>query len=211
MRMTVTATSDFTCPWCFIGHVQLAGAIARMPSDVEVKVDYRPFELNPGLPPEGMDRTTLRAAKFGLDKARALDARIMAASAGTGAVFNYDRVSRVPNTMLAHQLMWTANPDIRTTLAGRMYVGYFTEGRDLSDPEVLRHIAAEAGVEADLIDAALLRGSGATEVRAAQQRASMTVVGGIPQLEIGGTVVSGAQPRDVIERAMLHAAGARAR
>ncbi|WP_428394259.1 DsbA family protein [Lichenicoccus sp.] len=105
MRVGVVMISDFTCPWCFIGHAQLVDAIAGMPADIAVDADYGPFELNPGLPAEGMDRTTLRAAKFGPDRARALDARIMSASAGTGAVFNYNRMQRVPNTTLAHRLM----------------------------------------------------------------------------------------------------------
>ena len=207
MRVNVVLTSDFTCPWCFIGHVQLTEAIGRMPPDIAVDVDHHPFELNPGLPPEGMDRTTLRTAKFGVDRARMLDARIMAASAGTGAVFNHARMTRVPNTTLAHRLMWVADPAIRMTLAGRFYTGYFTEGQDLSQPQTLRGLAGEAGLATDGIEAVLSRGAGAAEVQAAQHRAAATVGGGIPQLEIGRMVTSGAQPADVVERALLRAAG----
>ena len=207
MRVNVTVTSDFTCPWCFIGHVQLADAINRMPPDIAVDVDHRPFELNPGLPPNGVDRTALRTAKFGADRARMLDARIMAASAGTGAVFNHARMSRVPNTTLAHRLMWVADPAIRMALAGRLYAGYFTEGQDLSEPQVLRGIAGEAGLAADGIEAVLSHGAGAAEVEAAQRRAATTVGGGVPQLEVGGMVTSGAQPADVVERALLRVAG----
>ena len=207
MRVNVVFTSDFTCPWCFIGHVQLAEAIDRMPHGVAVDVDHQPFELNPGLPPEGMDRVALRTAKFGAERARMLDARVMAASAGTGAVFNHARMTRVPNTTLAHRLMWVADLATRTKLAGRLYAGYFTEGRDLSEPQILRDLACEAGLAMDRIEAVLSGGAGEAEVRTAQRRAVATVTGGIPQIEIGGRVSSGAQPVDVMERALLQAAG----
>ena len=150
---------------------------------------------------------TLRAAKFGAERARMLDARVMAASAGTGAVFNHARMTRVPNTTLAHRLVWVADPAIRPALAGRLYAGYFTEGRDLSEPRALRDLAREAGLATDRIEAVLSGGAGEAEVRTAQRRGAATVAGGIPQIELGGSVSSGAQPVDVMERALLRAAG----
>ncbi|WP_428395989.1 DsbA family protein [Lichenicoccus sp.] len=91
-----------------------------------------------------------------------------------------------------------------------MFASYFTEGQDLSNAGVLRRIALTTNIDAATVDAVLSDGLGAAEVRAAQQHASMTVAGGIPQLEIGKMTVSGAQPRYVIERALLQAAGDRA-
>ena len=156
MRVTVTITSDFICPWCFIGERRLEKAIATLPREVQVDLQWRPFELNHDMAVEGMDRMVYRSAKFGSwEHSQAMDAEVAAVGKVNGIEFAYDRIARTPNTFAAHRLMWLAgeagNP---TLLADKLFTAYFTDAFDLSDPEVLKRIGADAGLPAARVAAA---------------------------------------------------------
>ncbi len=211
MRLPVTMTSDFVCPWCFIGERRLFGAIESLPAatDVQVDLSYRPFELNPDMPPGGMDRRDYRTAKFGSwARSQAMDAQVAAVGEADGLAFNYDRVARTPNTMLAHRLVWLAANDgsDQGLLADRLFTAYFTAGLDLSDKAVLRGIAVGAGLPAERADAVLDGPAGEREVRALVTDAYCKGIQGVPFFEIGGTAVSGAQSVAVIADALRRAA-----
>ena len=79
MRIPISVTSDFVCPWCYIGERRLARAIERLPAGIEVQLQWLPFELNPDMPAQGMDRRTYLTRKFGWDRAQAMQARIVLA------------------------------------------------------------------------------------------------------------------------------------
>ncbi len=209
IRLPVTLTSDFICPWCFIGERKLAVAIEALPADWHVEVAYHPFELNPGMPPEGLDRKAYRSAKFGSwARAQALDERVAEAGRAEGLTFNYDRMTRTPNTMLAHRLTWLAGQDgaNQAGLAHRLFSAYFTEGLDVSDHAVLRRIASEAGLADDRITAVLDGDLGQAEVRTLTHQAYRKGIQGVPLFEIGDFAISGAQPVAVIEDALRRAA-----
>jgi predicted DsbA family dithiol-disulfide isomerase len=211
MRLPVTLTSDFICPWCFIGERKLAVAIKALPADWHIEVAYRPFELNPDMPPEGWDRKAYRSAKFGSwARAQALDERVAAAGRAEGLTFNYDRMTRTPNTMLAHRLTWLAGQDEadQAGLAHHLFTAYFTEGLDVSDPTVLRRLASEAGLTGDRITAVLDGDLGLAEVQALTEDAYRKGIQGVPLFEIGAVAISGAQPAAMIEDALRRAAEA---
>lgn len=208
MRLPVTMTSDFICPWCFIGERKLFDAIARLPADVQVDVSYRPFELNPDMPAEGRDRKEYRSAKFGSwARSQAMDAKVASSGKAVGLDFNYDRVKRTPNTMPAHRLMWAVAYEggNQGVLATRLFTAYFTDGLDLSDHAVLRRIAVEAGLSEERADTVLDGDLGAAEVHALTQEAYAKGISGAQLFEIGGATLSGAQPVEVIEDALRRA------
>jgi predicted DsbA family dithiol-disulfide isomerase len=64
MQIQITVTSDFICPWCYIGEKRLALAIDDLPAGIDVQLDWLPFELNPNMPSEGMDRKNLPLAEI---------------------------------------------------------------------------------------------------------------------------------------------------
>lgn len=200
--MRVAVTSDFVCPWCFIGARKLALAVGRLPAGVEIEVAYRPFELNPDMPAEGIARRDYRIGKFGSwERSQALDRQVVEAGAEVGLVFDYDRQERTPSTMLAHRLMWAAagaGADGRG-FGWSLFGAYFSEGRDISDPLVLRGLGVAAGVSEAVIDSVLEGDAGAGEVRGLIEDAYRRGVGGVPLFEIGGKGVSGAQPVDLLE------------
>jgi predicted DsbA family dithiol-disulfide isomerase len=97
--------SDVVCPWCFIGKRRLEKALALLGLP-NVSVRWKPFQLNPDAPKEGMDRQSFRARKFGsLARSQELEARGAAAGAEEGIEFRFGRIRKVPNTFEAHRLI----------------------------------------------------------------------------------------------------------
>ncbi|HVI53757.1 MAG TPA: DsbA family oxidoreductase [Luteibacter sp.] len=156
--LKLQVVADVICPWCFIGKRSLDKAIAILAGQgIEVELEWMPFELNPNLPLEGMDRRTFRSARFGSwENALAMDARAVAAGRPLGAVFNYDKQPRTSHTLAAHALLRLAwkegGSSLQTRLAEAMFVAYFTEGQDLGDHGVLEALAAGVGMAAQAVE-----------------------------------------------------------
>jgi hypothetical protein len=107
MQIHIDVTSDFICPWCYIGEKRLTQAIASLPVGIDVQLHWLPFELNPDMPTEGMDRRACRSRKFGSwERSQAMDAQTVLSGKGDGATFAYDAITRTPNTFLAHRVSW---------------------------------------------------------------------------------------------------------
>jgi predicted DsbA family dithiol-disulfide isomerase len=148
LKVSIDIVSDVICPWCFIGKRRLERALAAAPSDIAVQVGWRPYQLNPDMPAEGMDRRRYLAEKFGGEaRAERVYQNVVDAGAGEGIAFDFKAIQRTPNTIDAHRLIDRAGRDGRQdALVERLFRGYFLEGRDLSDREGLVAMAAEAGL-----------------------------------------------------------------
>lgn len=207
MKLAIEITSDFICPWCFVAERRLAEALATLPEDVEADIRWVPFELNPDMPERGMDRRTYRTNKFGSwERSQAMDTQTAQAAQADGIAFDYAAIERTPNTYLAHRLMrLAASKNVASTMAGAIFSGYFEQGRDITDAQVLVDIAAGNGLDRGEAAAYLASDAGAQEVRAEEAMARVKGVRSVPQIDIGGQVVSGAQSVQVFERALEHA------
>lgn len=203
----ISVNYDFICPWCRIGHLNLTSGIRAANLPVPVSIEYVPFELNPTMPADGMDRRKYRTAKFGSwVRSQGMDAQVAAMGLAAGAQFNYDRVSRTPNTRLAHQLMQYASSvdDARKTeaLYESIFSAYFSEGHDIGLLGTLVDIAVEAGFEAAATEEYLLQGRGLAAVLAAQRLTQQQGVRSVPTVFIAGEAISGAQPPAVFANAL---------
>src|SRR5437588_5838678 len=128
--------SDVVCPWCFIGKRRLEKAIALQP-DVPVEVRFRPYFLNPWVPRTGMSRTEYLTTKFGSpERYRGISQRVVTAAAAEGLVYAPDKIQRQPNTLDCHRLILWAG-ERAGEMKQRLMDLYFSEGGDLSNPEVL--------------------------------------------------------------------------
>lgn len=207
MHLTVTMTSDFICPWCLIGETRLFRAIESLPEGIDVDVEWLPFELNLDMPEAGMDRKVYRSLKFGSwQRSQALDAHTVAAGKADGIRFDYDRIARTPNTFAAHRLSWLAAREGRQrAVVEGLLKGYFGEGRDIGDPEVLIQIAGEAGMDGGAVRRALESGEGADAVRALEASSREAGVQGVPHFDIDGTIVTGAQRAPILRQAIIDA------
>jgi predicted DsbA family dithiol-disulfide isomerase len=213
IRIPVSITSDFICPWCFIGERQIARAAETLTPELgeEVRLDiaWRPFELNPDLPTEGIERRAYRIAKFGSwEYSQQLDAHVVKAGKSSGVVFNYDRITRTPNTRQAHRLVWWASHDGRDAgrLPERLFEAYFVEARDIALPSVLADIAAEAGFDREAAAAFLATDEGTAEIIKAEMDEARRGVRGVPDFGVAGIGLSGAQPIDTMVDVLRRAA-----
>ena len=144
--MLVEVFSDTVCPWCYVGKRRFEQAAAARPG-LAIELRWLPFELNPGMPAEGADRAQYLREKFG-DANRFADAqrRLHAIGADLGIDFQFERITRMPNTRRSHALIAWAGA-AQSDVKGRVLRAYFSEGRDIGDVEVLVSIAADAGLD----------------------------------------------------------------
>lgn len=196
--------SDPVCPWCYIGAANLARALAAREAH-PFALRWRPYQLNPDLPPEGMDRREYLDAKFGgPQNAARIYGRIEAAAAEAGLDVDFSRIGRAPNTLDAHRLVyWAAAEDAQTRVAGALFRRYFEAGEDISDRAVLIAAAAEGGLDGEGIARLLASDTDRAEIQAEAEDAREMGVTGVPTFVVGGRyVLTGAQPADVWTKLM---------
>ena len=131
--LTIEIYSDVVCPWCYIGKRRLERALDQLNGAAQARITWRPFELNPTMPKEGMERTTYLESKFGsLDAFRQLEEHVLAAGAAERIPFAFGKVARTPNTFMAHRLIWYAEQQGRQdAVVESLFRGYFVEGADI--------------------------------------------------------------------------------
>lgn len=198
--LTVDLWADIACPWCWIGERRLQRALEQRPG-VRVTLRWRPFLLQPDLPPEGMPWDRFAAAKFGgEDRIRAITAQVAAVGASEGIPFAFHRMTRAPHTLDAHRMVLEAQSRGRgAAMAEALFGAHFQGGRDLNDPEVLRDLAVGAGLPADAVEALLESEERADEVWESADVARRLGIQGVPFFVFGGRYgVSGAQAPDVL-------------
>jgi predicted DsbA family dithiol-disulfide isomerase len=202
--LTIDVISDVICPWCFIGKRRLEKAFG----DRAASVRWHPFQLNPDMPREGIDRKSYRIGKFGSwERSQELDARVAAAGRGDGIAFNFDKMVRTPNTLDAHRIIWLAGErGVQDAVVEALFLAYFTDGRDLSDRVTLAEIAAGSGLDRAEVDGLLAGDGGLDVVRAGEERARRLGVSGVPFFVVNGRVaLSGAQPPELFLQAFEQA------
>jgi predicted DsbA family dithiol-disulfide isomerase len=145
--LAVEVVSDLICPWCYIGKRRLERA-GRLLEPKRLHVHWKPFQLNPDMPAEGMDRREYRTRKFGSwAHSQALDAEVVAAGKEVGIAFDYVKMTRTPNTLAGHKLLWLADEqNCQGVLAEKLFRAYFVEGRDVGDVLILTDIGVEVGL-----------------------------------------------------------------
>ncbi|MWD29801.1 thioredoxin domain-containing protein [Aquicoccus sp. SCR17] len=194
--------SDPICPWCYIGKTQLDRALEARP-DHPFTIEWHPFQLNPDMPAEGMDRRAYLEAKFGGAEG-ALEAYrpIMDHAAGIGLEIEWDRITRTPNTIDAHRLIhWAGIEQRQGFVVDRLFKAYFKEGRDLGDHEVLADIADGVGMDAGVVMRLLQSEADAASIRERDAASREMGVTGVPTFVVNGQhAVPGAQPPELWEK-----------
>ncbi len=193
--MRIDIVLDVICPWCFIGKRRMEKALALRP-EIAAEFAWRPFQLNPEMPPEGMSRHDYLAAKFGgAQHAGRIYQTVADAGATVGIRFAFDRIRRTPNTRDAHRLVrHAADEGMADALVERLFGAYFLEGRDVGDRATLAEIAVEAGLEPAGI-ARFLAGDGLLADILAEDRGARRIgINAVPCFIFAGQyAISGAQ------------------
>jgi predicted DsbA family dithiol-disulfide isomerase len=208
--MHVEIYSDVVCPWCFIGKRRLERALETAGNANRAHVIWRPFQLNPTMPKEGMDRRVYLDAKFGgAEVRRTMEERVAKAGEMEGIVFAFDRIERTPNTFEAHRLNWFVQQrGKQDDVAEALFHAYFTEGRDIGDAQTLVEVATEAGLARDAVRQFLMSDLGVEEVRAEEGAGHRMGIRGVPYFVLNATyAISGAQPPDIFVSALQKVEG----
>jgi predicted DsbA family dithiol-disulfide isomerase len=200
--MLIEIFSDIVCPWCYIGKRRLDAVLAQ-PGFDDIQVVWRPYQLYPGLPADGMPREAFMRARFGED-ARPGDVyrRIVAEADGIGLELDFERITVAPNTLRAHRLMsWAESSGRQHDLAEVLFRYYFRDGRNIGDRAVLAEGAAEAGLDGAAA-AQMLTGEDETDkVRAELDLGKAAGITGVPCFVLAGRfAIPGAQPADVMRQ-----------
>jgi predicted DsbA family dithiol-disulfide isomerase len=210
MNVSVDVFSDVICPWCFIGKRRLEKALAALDRQHEVRVRWLPFQLNPQMPKEGINRTDYRTTKFGSwERSQELDAKMVAVGETEGIRFALDRIERTPNTLDAHRLIWLAEKHgVQDAVVEALFRAYFTEGRDISSRKMLLDVVAEAGLDRHQAEGVLNSNEGLEAIREAHEQSRRMSVEGVPFFIINGKIrLSGAQPPEAFLEAFGEAEG----
>jgi predicted DsbA family dithiol-disulfide isomerase len=193
--ITLEIISDPICPWCYIGKARLDQAIAETGYD-QFDISWRIFQLNPTMPPEGMDRREYLETKFGGPKgAEQVYSRIRQTAAETGLEIDFDAIKRTPNTFDAHRLVhWAKATGNQSAVAQQLFHRYFEKGEDISDHEILLDVAESAGMERAVVARLLESDADRDTLTGEEDQARRMGVTGVPCFVIGGRyVLQGAQ------------------
>ena len=210
-RLRVDVWSDIACPWCYVGKRRLEAALASFPHRDAVEVVWRAFELDPSAPPE-RDRSVPYAArlakKYGtaVNDAQRRIAQMTDVAKQDGLDFHFERI-RSGNTFDAHRVLHLAAVrGVQDAVKERLLLAYMTEGEPIGDPETLVRLAAEAGLDAEEVRAALAGDTFTRDVRDDEDEARELGIQGVPFFVIGGVyAVSGAQPAEILLGALTRA------
>lgn len=190
--------SDVICPWCYIGKRKLDQALHQV--DMKVNLAWRPFQLDPTTPAEGVDRQQQMKRKFGEAQAKQIGKNIIVAAQGTGIEFAFDKQRRTPNTLNAHRLIrWAASTGQQHQVAESLFSRYFEYGEDVGREDVLLRIATEHNMDATLIAELLASDADIDTIRNDDARARDFGVSGVPAFLVAGKfMLMGAQDCDVL-------------
>jgi len=206
-RFIIDVVSDVICPWCFLGKRRLDAALARL-DGLDVFVRWRPFMLDPTIPPEGLARQDYMLAKFGPERLKTIHDPLIAAGEELGVPFDFDAVTRTPNTLDAHRLIrWSHTVERQHETAERLFMAYWSEGQDVSDRGVLARCAGEVGINAEQIRELLDSAQDVEETKAEIQHAGNIGVTGVPTFILGQSyALVGAQSPEVLADAISRVA-----
>ncbi len=191
--------SDPVCPWCLIGKANLDRALESHPEH-PFAIEWHPFQLNPDMAAEGVDKRSYLAARFGgVDKLEQIHARLRDSAKSAGVDMDPDTPTRIPNTLNAHRLIhWAGLEGRQTAMVSALFRAYWRQGRDIGDASVLAAIAGEVGLDAAAIARLLATDADADDLRARDQDARAKGVNAVPTFLIAQQfVLSGAQPPEL--------------
>ena len=205
-QLKIDFVSDVMCPWCVVGLGGLEEALRRTADVVKADITMQPFELNPTMSAEGEDFGEHMARKLGpdTDGRRAATREVLRERlAEFGFAFGTHQ-RRIYNTFDAHRLLhWANTLNRQVDLKHALFRAHFTDGRNISDHEVLISVAASAGLDADQARQVVASGRYADDVRRAEQLWISRGINSVPGVVINDKwLISGGQPVDAFEQAL---------
>ena len=191
--MIIKVFADTVCGWCFIGHTRLNKALKNVP-ETKFEIEHVPFQLNPDMPKEGIERDQYLKMKFGgKEFAQPMYDRMTEEANKVGLNFNINNIKKTPNTVLSHLLIKLAKQtNIQNQVKEKIYHSYFVEGLDIGNKEILINIATEFNIKESEVNN-FFNSDNVEKVNSYVGIAKEKEINGVPFFEIGKDVISGAQ------------------
>ena len=146
--LKIDIVSDVVCPWCVIGFKNLKKAMKILEADLNFKISWKPYELHPEIPQNGYDKKLFMQQKFGSSSGRSHYNEITRIGESVGFEFNFSKAERIPNTFMAHRLLWMVEKHhLQTELSEALFKAYFTDGLNIGSKEVLADLSTSVGLE----------------------------------------------------------------
>lgn len=199
MTVRLDILSDPICPWCYIGKTHLDHALSQAPSN-PFEIQFHPFQLNPDMPREGMDRRAYLEAKFGgKEGAVRAYAPVVEHAQAAGLTIDFEAMQRTPNTLDAHRLIhWAGIEGKQLAAVDALFAAYFTEGRDIGAADTLADIADSIGMDASVVLRLLASDADRDDIARRDAEARQMGVSSVPTFIVDGKhAVPGAQPPEL--------------
>jgi len=197
--MKIKVFADTICGWCFIGQARLNTALKKFP-ETKFEIEHMPFQLNPDMPEEGIERSKYLEIKFGgKEFAQPMYDQMTNEAKKESLNFNLDKIKKTPNTVFSHLLIKLAKQsNMHNEIKEKIYQSYFIEGFDIGDKEILINIGKEFDINAGVIND-FFNSKNIEEVNSYISVAREKEINGVPFFEIGTDFISGAQSAENLE------------
>jgi predicted DsbA family dithiol-disulfide isomerase len=211
--MQLDIFSDTICPYCVIGKRRLDQALAERPG-LDVQINWLPFQLDPEMPIEGIDRKQHLAERFGsVETAMEQFEGMRQIGQAEGIDFRFDKIARSTNTFESHRMVYFAHAHgFQNEMVDALFAAYFTEGLFLGDHEVLVGLAAKIGLDGDEVRGFLNSDDAVEAIRTDEAQIRSMGIESIPLYVINGSMpLSGLQTKETflqfLDRGASAAAG----
>ncbi len=202
--ITIDILSDVVCPWCYIGKTRLEKAIVQLTPSYDFKLQYHPFELDPGMPEDGVDQKEHLAKKFGGEiKYHEITRHTSEVAAEEGLTFDFEKQQFIPNTRIAHALIAAALPfHIQADVADAFFKAYFSRGINLTKKENLIQVAVEGGLSEEIARKTIADESAIAGIAQEEMESQQLGIRSVPFYIINNRYgISGAQPTETFVKA----------
>jgi predicted DsbA family dithiol-disulfide isomerase len=181
-QLKIDIVSDVVCPWCAIGYKKLSKAMEDLNEEILFEVNWKPYELHPEIPTEGFNKEEYYKIKFGNSNgSRDRFNHLTEEGKKAGLEFNFDKSKNLPNTFLAHRLLWfSRSKDMQDVIAEALFHAYFTEGRDIGSINELISISTENGLQKSEIKDFFKTDVGSDEILREELRAKEMKIFSVP-------------------------------
>ena len=195
--MKIEIWSDYACPFCYLGKARLENALSALELKDQVAISYRSFQLDPGATSHpGVSIHELVAKKYGItaEQAKTSNAGIASQGVDEGIQYDFDAIV-AGNTSLAHEITkYAATVGLEQSVVKAFFKGYFEQGADLANTDVLLQLAMEAGLDSNAVKGIIADRPFAEAVVADEEEAERLGSSAVPFFVINDKYgVSGAQ------------------
>jgi predicted DsbA family dithiol-disulfide isomerase len=179
--LKIDIVSDIVCPWCVIGFKNLKKAMHELQTELNFEISWKPYELHPEIPQEGYDKKLYMQQKFGSSSGRSPYNEITKIGESVGFEFNFSKTERIPNTFMAHRLLWKAEQyNLQTELSEALFRAYFSEGLNIGSKEILAEVSEIVGMDKEEVINFLDSKEGGQEIADLEMNFIEKSIGAVP-------------------------------